>query len=55
MYKTTVDVLRKHEVDENSIREEAKERIKNLSEGSVEYEIAMTKAVRDVKKKYGLI
>jgi hypothetical protein len=55
IYKKLMDVLRSHDVDEEALREEAKDKIKNVAEGTVEYEIAMRNAVRDVKKRKGLI
>ena len=37
LYKAIVDVLRSFSVDESSLREEARGRIKNVKEGTVEY------------------
>ncbi|NCG18520.1 MAG: DUF507 family protein [Rhodobacterales bacterium] len=55
MYKKAIEVLKGHDVDERSIREEAAAKVKNEREGTVEYEIALQAAVRDVKKRQGLI
>lgn len=55
IYKKLLDILRLHDVDEEEIREEAKQRIKNVAEGTVDYEIAMRNAIREVKKRRGLI
>jgi hypothetical protein len=55
LYKSILDILRTHDVDERALRAEAKEKISNLSEGTVDYEIALSKAVREVKKRHGLI
>jgi len=55
IYKKLMDVLRSHDVNEDALRDEAKDKIKNVAEGTVEYEIAMQHAVRDVKKRRGLI
>jgi hypothetical protein len=55
MYKRLLEVLRGHNVDERDIREQAKERVKNVREGTVDYEIALQKAVREEKKRRGLI
>lgn len=55
IYKKLMEVMRSHDVDEDAIREEARGKIKNLAEGTVEYEIAMQHAVRDVKQRHGLI
>lgn len=54
IYKKVLDVLRGHDVNEEEIREEARGKIKNVAEGTVDYEIAMRNAVRDVKKRRGL-
>lgn len=54
MYKKVMGVLRSHDVNEEEIREEALTKIKNVKEGSVDYEIALQDAVRDVKKRRGL-
>lgn len=55
IYKRLLEIIRKHHVDEQAIRDEARERIKNIKEGTMEYEIAMESAMREVKKRYGLI
>lgn len=55
IYKKLMDVLRSHDVDESAIRQEAADKIKNVREGTVEWEIALQAAVRDVKKRKGLI
>lgn len=55
LYKSILDILRTHDVDERALRDEAKEKISNLSEGTVDYEIALSKAIREVKKRHGLI
>ena len=55
MYRKIMDVLREHDVDERAIREEAATKVKNVREGTVEYEIAIRDAVRDIKKRKGLI
>ena len=55
IYKRLLDVLRGHNVDERDIREQAKARVKNIREGTVDYEIALQKAVREEKKRRGLI
>lgn len=54
MYKKVMAVLRKHDVNEAEIREEAISRIKNVKEGTVDYEIALEHAMKDVKKRRGL-
>jgi len=55
MYKKVIEVLRSHDVDEEAIREEAAAKVKNVKPGTVEYEIALRDAVRDVKRRHGLI
>ncbi|MCO4746530.1 MAG: DUF507 family protein [Proteobacteria bacterium] len=55
LYKKIVEVLRSHHVDEGDIREEAESRVKNVRQGTVDYEIALQNAVRDVKKRRGLL
>ena len=55
IYKKVIEILRSHNVDERSIREEAATKVKNVREGTVEYEIALQKAVKDEKKRRGLI
>jgi hypothetical protein len=54
IYKKLLGVLKGHDVDEEAIREEAKGKVKNAKEGTVEYEIALELAIRDVKKRKGL-
>lgn len=55
LWRRTVDIIRSFDVDEDALREEAKGQIKQLKEGTVEYEIAFEKALRDVKKRKGLL
>ncbi len=55
MYEKIVEVLTGHDVDEREIRDEAVAKIKNVQEGTVDYEIALQAAVKDVKKRRGLI
>lgn len=55
IYKAILGILSEHDVDEEAIREEARTKLKNVQEGTVEYEIALQKAVRDVKKRHGLL
>lgn len=55
MYKKLMGVLQSHDVDERAIREEAANKLKNLREGTVDYEIALENAIRDEKKRRGLI
>lgn len=55
LYKRILDLLRGHSVDERALREEAREKIKNIPEGTVDYELALSRAMREVKKRHGLI
>jgi hypothetical protein len=55
IHRKVMEVLRSHHVDEREIREEALTKIKNVQEGTVDYEIALQRAVKDVKKRRGLI
>lgn len=55
IYRKIMDVLRSNDVDEREIREEALAKIKNVAEGTVDYEIALQDAMKDVKKRRGLI
>lgn len=55
IYKAILDLLRGHSVDERALRDEARERIKNIPEGTVDYELALSSAMREVKKRHGLI
>jgi len=54
MLRRLREVLAAHDVDEEGIRTEAAARIKNVKEGTVEYELALAEAVRDIKKRKGL-
>jgi hypothetical protein len=55
IYKAVLEILRANDVDEAALREEAKTKIKNVREGTVDYELALQRAVRDVKKRHGLL
>jgi hypothetical protein len=55
IYKRMVAILDSHDVDERALRDEAQDKIRNIPEGTVDYEIALSKALRDVKKRHGLI
>lgn len=54
MHKKVISVLRGHHVDEREIREEAASKVKNVREGTVDYEIALQNAMREVRKRRGL-
>lgn len=55
LYKRVREIVEQHDVDERALRQEAQDQIRNISEGSVDYEIALSKAMRDVKKRHGLL
>ena len=55
MHRKVMEVLRGHDVDEQEIRAEALTKVKNVREGTVDYEIALQNAVKDVKKRRGLL
>jgi hypothetical protein len=55
MYPKVMEALREHDVDEDALRREAEDKIKNVAAGTVEYEIALQGAMRDVKKRKGLL
>ena len=55
IYKKIMGFIQGHDVNEQEIREEAQDKVKNLKEGTVDYEIALQKAVREVKRRRGLI
>jgi hypothetical protein len=48
-------IITEFDVDERAIRDEAREKVKNLEEGTVDYEIALTNAIKEVKKRHGLL
>ena len=55
LWRRTLDLILLHDVDESALREEAKAAIKNINEGTVDYELALQRSIRDVKKRRGLI
>jgi hypothetical protein len=55
IYKAIMGILIGHDVDEGALRDEARSKIANVTEGTVDYEIAMSKAMKEVKKRHGLI
>ena len=55
IYKKLIEVLRGHDVNEQEIREEAASKIKNVRPGTMDWEIALQHAVREVKKRRGLL
>jgi len=55
LYKRVLEILRGFHVDERALREEAREKVKNVREGTVDYEIALSKAIKEVKRRHGLL
>jgi len=55
LYKKVLDTLKGFDVDEKALREEAQKMVKNAVEGTVDYEIAFAQALKDVKRRHGLI
>lgn len=55
LWRKILDILRSFDVDEQALRDEARAHLKNLEEGTVDFEIAMEKSLRDVKKRKGLL
>jgi hypothetical protein len=55
LWKKTLKLIESFHVDENELREEAHGLIKNVKEGSVEYEMAFQRSLKQVKKRRGLI
>jgi hypothetical protein len=55
IYKKVMDVLKAHDVNEDEIRTEAMARMKNVREGTVDYELQLQEQVKQVKKRRGLI
>ena len=53
--KSILEVLKNFSVDENALRDEAKLKIKNIAENTVEYEIRLSQELREVKRRHGLI
>lgn len=55
LWRKTLDIIRGFDVDEQALRDEAANQIKNIRQGTVEYEMALERALRDVKRRHGLI
>ncbi len=55
LFRKTLDTIRSFDVDERALREEAKAQVKNVSEGTVDYEIAFAEALKEVKRRHGLL
>ncbi len=55
LFRKTLGIIRSFDVDERALREEAQAKVLNIREGTVEYEIALQEALREVKRRHGLI
>lgn len=55
IYKKVMEVLKSNDVDENEIRQEAIGKMKNVQEGTVDYELQLQEKMREVKQRRGLI
>jgi hypothetical protein len=55
LFRKTLGIIRSFDVDERALREEAQSKVLNVREGTVEYEIALAEALREVKRRHGLI
>jgi hypothetical protein len=55
IFKRILTILVMNDVDEGALRAEAQEKIQNIPEGTVDYEIALSRAMKDVKKRHGLL
>ncbi|MEZ4234883.1 MAG: DUF507 family protein [Myxococcota bacterium] len=54
IYRKVMEILKSNDVDEGDIRQEALSRMKNVQEGTVEYELALQEQMRQVRKRRGL-
>ncbi len=55
LFRKVLDTIRSFDVDERALREEAQAQIKNVVEGTVDYEVAFAQALKDVKRRHGLL
>jgi hypothetical protein len=54
LWRKTLGLVKSQDVDERALRDEARARIKNVDEGTVEYEVAFERALREVRRQHGL-
>jgi hypothetical protein len=54
LWRKTLALIKNHDVDERALRDEARGLIKNTREGTVDYELAFDRALREVRKRHGL-
>ncbi len=55
LYKRIQGVIKTFDVDEAALRLEAEEKIKNVRPDSVEYEAALERSLKEVRKRHGLL
>ncbi len=55
LFRKILDIIRSFDVDERGLRDEAKGLVKNISEGTVDYEIAFAEALKETKRRHGLL
>lgn len=55
IYKKILDTMKAYDVDERALRAEAEERIKNIPEHSVDRPDALARALKEVRKRHGLL
>ncbi len=55
LLKTIMNILKDFDVNEEELKAEAESKILNIKKGTVDYEIALAQALRDVKKRRGLL
>ena len=55
LFRKILDIIRSFDVDERGLRDEAKGLVKNVNEGTVDYEIAFAEALKEVKQRHGLL
>jgi hypothetical protein len=48
-------ILKKHNVNESELREEAKAKLKHLKEDSLEFQIRFPEALQEIRRKHGLL
>jgi hypothetical protein len=54
LWRKTLGLVKSQDVDERALRDEARALIKNVDEGTVEYEVAFERALREVRRQHGL-
>ncbi len=55
LFRKILEIIRSFDVDERGLRDEAKALVKNVSEGTVDYEIAFAEALKEIKRRHGLL